>query len=86
MPTLVSHKIALDPTEAQRTYFRRAACGYETGRDLNAAQNLERIAGATSVLACGEERADGGRGKPLPVKRTSVKQELEQTPLSAYGS
>jgi putative transposase len=48
-------------------------CGFEMGRDLNAARNLERMAASFAVSACGEERA--GVVRKSRVKRASVKQE-----------
>ena len=48
-------------------------CGFETGRDLNAAINLRNLAASSAVTACGEERSGVVR-KPR-VKRISVKQE-----------
>ena len=47
--------------------------GYEAGRDLNAARNVEKLAASFAVSACGEERSGAVR-KPR-VKRTSAKQE-----------
>ena len=62
-------------------------CGFETGRDLNAALNLRNLAASSAVTACGEERSGVGR-KPRvkrkcggtglefgEAKRASVKQE-----------
>ncbi len=48
-------------------------CGYEAGRDYNAALNLEKLAASFAVSACGAERSGAAR-KPR-VKRASVKQE-----------
>ena len=48
-------------------------CGYEAGRDYNAARNLEKLAASFAVSACGEERS--GVGHKPRVKRASVKQE-----------
>ncbi|WP_298223937.1 helix-turn-helix domain-containing protein [Acidocella sp.] len=90
---LIAHRIALDPTNAQRTHFARASgtarfawnwvlsqrlfhcdeCGYEAGRDYNAARNLENLAASFAVSACGAERSGAVR-KPR-VKRASVRQE-----------
>jgi len=53
--------------------FHCDECGYEAGRDHNAARNLENMAASFAVSACGEERSGAGR-KPR-VKRASVKQE-----------
>ena len=53
--------------------FHCDECGYEAGRDLNAARNLENMAASFAVTACGEERS-GARRKPR-VKRASAKQE-----------
>lgn len=49
-------------------------CGYEAGRDLNVARNLEQLAASSAVTACGEERSGAAR-KPR-LKRASMKQEL----------
>ena len=78
---LIAHKIALDPTNAQATYFARA-CGTarvaynwalaEWQRQY-AACNLERLAASSAVSACGETRS-GAERKPR-VKRASKKQE-----------
>ena len=57
---------------SQRT-FKCDDCGYEAGRDLNAARNLENMAASFAVSACGEERSGAAR-KPR-VKRASSKQE-----------
>jgi putative transposase len=57
---------------AERT-FRCTDCGFEAGRDVNAALNLAAMAASSAVAACGEIRADAGR--KARVKRTSVKQE-----------
>ena len=48
-------------------------CGYEAGRDYNAALNLEKLAASFAVSACGAERSGAVR-KPR-VKRASVRQE-----------
>jgi putative transposase len=53
--------------------FKCDDCGYEAGRDLNAARNLENMAASFAVSACGEERSGAAR-KPR-VKRASSKQE-----------
>jgi putative transposase len=57
---------------AERT-FRCDDCGFEAGRDHNAALNLARIAASSAVTACGENRADASR--KARVKRSPVKQE-----------
>lgn len=54
-------------------WFTCDTCGFETGRDLNAALNLKTLAASSAVTACGEERSGVGR-KPR-VKRASVNQE-----------
>ena len=54
-------------------FFKCDDCGYEAGRDLNAARNLEYMAASFAVTACGEDRSGAVR-KPR-VKRASVKQE-----------
>ncbi|ABQ28937.1 RNA-guided endonuclease InsQ/TnpB family protein [Acidiphilium cryptum] len=53
--------------------FHCDECGYEAGRDHNAARNLENMAASFAVSACGEDRSDAVR-KPR-VKRASMKQE-----------
>ena len=57
---------------AERT-FRCTDCGFEAGRDHNAALNLAGMAASSAVTACGETRSDVGR--KARVKRGSVKQE-----------
>lgn len=59
--------------------FRCDDCGFEAGRDHNAALNLARIAASSAVTACGENRSDVRRKSR--VKRSSTKQE-ENTVLS----
>jgi putative transposase len=59
--------------------FACDSCGFETGRDHNAALNLARLAASSAVAACGETRADAVRKSR--VKRASAKQE-ENTALS----
>lgn len=54
-------------------WFTCDNCGFETGRDLNAALNLKHLAASSAVTACGEERSGVVR-KPR-VKRASLKQE-----------
>ena len=56
-------------------------CGFEAGRDHNAALNLASIAASSAVTACGENRSDVKR-KPR-VKRSSVKQEENTAALKA---
>jgi len=46
---------------------------HETGLDLNAAPNLERLAASSAVSACGEESSSVARNGR--VKRTSMKRE-----------
>jgi putative transposase len=53
--------------------FRCFECGFESGRDLNAAPNLERLAASSAVSACGEESSSVARNSR--VKRTSMKRE-----------
>jgi putative transposase len=65
---LVKAKLAL----SQRI-FQCDECGYEAGRDFNAARNLENVAASFAVSACGEARS-GAEHKPR-VKRASKKQE-----------
>ena len=80
----LSHRIRLDPTPEQVSYFRRAcgtarftynwalaawSCGMVLDRDLNAAFNLAAL--GLRVTACGE--ASSGHGNV--VKLASVKQE-----------
>ncbi|MGA7748665.1 MAG: RNA-guided endonuclease TnpB family protein [Gallionella sp.] len=55
-------------------------CGATHDRDLNAARNLERMAGSLSVSACGDIRA--GAPRKSRVKRKSVKQEENETPIA----
>jgi len=68
-------------------WFTCDNCGFETGRDLNAAINLRNLAASSAVTACGEERSGVGR-KPRvkrkcggtglefgEAKRASLKQE-----------
>jgi putative transposase len=57
---------------SQRTYHCDD-CGFDCGRDLNAARNLEHVAASFAVSAGGEARSGAGR-KPR-VKRASTKQE-----------
>ena len=54
-------------------WFTCDKCGFETGRDLNAALNLKHLAASSAVTACGEERSGVVR-KPR-VKRASLKRE-----------
>lgn len=54
-------------------WFTCDNCGFETGRDLNAALNLKHLAASSAVTACGEERSGVVR-KPR-VKRASLKRE-----------
>lgn len=65
---------------AERT-FRCDDCGFETGRDHNAARNLAGLAASSAVSACGEERS--GPTRKSRVKRTSVKQEENTAPIAA---
>lgn len=53
--------------------FKCDDCGYEAGRDLNAARSLENRTASFAVTACGEE-SSGAVRKPR-VKRASMKQE-----------
>jgi len=62
---------------SQRT-FACDDCGFEAGRDHNAALNLARLAASSAVTACGEARS--GVARKSRVKRASVKQE-ENTAL-----
>jgi putative transposase len=64
------HKETLDL--AERT-FRCTDCGFEAGRDHNAALNLAGMAASSAVSACGEARS--GPVRKSRVKRASVKQE-----------
>jgi putative transposase len=57
---------------AERT-FRCTDCGFETGRDVNAALNLAAMAASSAVSACGEARS--GVVRKGRVKRASRKQE-----------
>lgn len=65
---------------SQRT-FTCDDCGFETGRDHNAALNLAREAASSAVTACGELRSGSVR-KPR-VKRGSVKQEVKSVRKAA---
>jgi putative transposase len=66
-------------TLADRTFVcrnpNRRACGLVLDRDLNAARNLEQVAGSSpdTENACGGGSAGGGQGSV--VKLPSVKQE-----------
>ena len=53
--------------------FRCDDCGFEAGRDVNAALNLAGLAASSAVTACGEART--GAVRKARVKRASVKQE-----------
>jgi putative transposase len=53
--------------------FRCTDCGFEAGRDVNAALNLAGMAASSAVSACGEARS--GVSRKARVKRASVKQE-----------
>jgi putative transposase len=53
--------------------FRCDDCGFEIGRDINAARNLAGLAASSAVSACGEPRA--GLARKSRVKRGSAKQE-----------
>jgi putative transposase len=57
---------------AERT-FRCTDCGFEAGRDVNAALNLAGMAASSAVSACGEARS--GPVRKSRVKRASAKQE-----------
>jgi transposase len=66
---------------AERT-FRCTDCGFEAGRDVNAALNLAGMAASSAVSACGEARS--GPVRKSRVKRASVKQEPKsELPLAA---
>jgi putative transposase len=65
---------------ADRT-FRCDDCGFEAGRDVNAALNLARIAASSAVTACGDLRS--GPVRKSRVKRGSVKQEEKTAILEA---
>jgi putative transposase len=56
-------------------------CGFEIGRDVNAALNLAHIAASSAVTACGEERS--GPVRKSRVKRASTKQEAMTLDLEA---
>jgi putative transposase len=66
---------------SQRT-FCCDDCGFEAGRDVNAALNLARLAASSAVTACGAERS--GMSRKARVKRAAVKQE-ENTALQKGG-
>lgn len=55
------------------------ACGVVHDRDVNAAINLKNLAVSSTVSACGEEGAGGGR--KIAVKPASVKQEVSFGPV-----
>ena len=57
---------------SQRT-FNCDDCGFEAGRDVNAALNLARLAASSAVTACGEARS--GVARNSRVKHASTKQE-----------
>jgi putative transposase len=57
---------------SQRT-FKCDDCGFEAGRDHNAALNLARLAASSAVSACGESRS--GTSRKARVKRGSTKQD-----------
>jgi putative transposase len=59
---------------SQRT-FHCDICGFDCGRDLNAARNLDQLAASSAVSACGEDRSDAARKSR--VKRSSAKQEAD---------
>jgi putative transposase len=63
--------------------FRCTDCGFEAGRDVNAALNLAGRAASSAVTACGETRS--GPVRKSRVKRASVKQE-ENTALGAEAA
>jgi len=65
---------------SQRT-FTCDDCGFEAGRDHNAALNLARLAASSAVTACGEARS--GAVRKSRVKRASVKQEENTALLEA---
>jgi len=65
---------------AERT-FRCTDCGFEAGRDVNAALNLAAMAASSAVSACGEARS--GPVRKSRVKRASVKQEENTALLEA---
>ena len=63
--------------------FRCERCGLVFDRDLNAARNLEKLAGSStdSQNACGEESA--GLGLLAQVKLSPLKQEPDAFDASA---
>ena len=61
--------------------FRCTDCGFEAGRDHNAALNLAGMAASLAVSACGEARS--GPVRKSRVKRASVKQEENTVVLEA---
>jgi len=61
--------------------FRCDDCGFEAGRDHNAALNLARIAASSAVTAC--EGSRSGVGRKARVKRLPVKQEEKTAVLEA---
>jgi putative transposase len=61
--------------------FRCDDCGFEAGRDHNAALNLAKLAASSAVSVCGEARSDVVRKSR--VKRASTKQEENSELLEA---
>jgi putative transposase len=61
--------------------FRCTDCGFEVGRDVNAALNLAAMAASSAVSACGEARS--GADRKARVKRASVKREENTLLLEA---
>jgi hypothetical protein len=73
---LIKETLAL----SQRT-FVCDDCGFEAGRDVNAATNPARLAASSAVTACGEARS--GAALASRVKRASTKQEEKTAVLEA---
>lgn len=71
------HKLDALPLAVRQ--WRCPACGVVHDRDVNAAINLKNMAVSSTVSACGEEGAGGGR--KIAVKPASVKQEVSFGPV-----
>jgi putative transposase len=58
-----------------RRFFHCDKCGFDAGRDLNAARNLENLAASSAVTAGGKGRS--GAVRKSRVKRALMKQEQD---------
>jgi putative transposase len=65
------------PLPMSARVFRCPSCGYECGRDLNAARNLYLVAASSAETqnACGA----GSSGREYPVKLPALKQEPDES-------